>query len=335
MLRDQKNRVSKNLEIILSGNFGEINVRSLFMELRPFTGENQTFLEFSHLVAHPSRDKGVVKNWLSYFEVWSNFQHDYFWGDKQLDVLKPFPSYILKILNRAIAATSDTTFDEFLINKDKIKSYLKKKFLINNSMVAEIDSKFVLRNQNNPAFHKNINGLVKVLDKYVNDQVLNGCPCFTQEQIIKSIIDVLKINGIVFKESYFRVQSNKIMLHILCMLHNSEYKLNDGTIFKCRISGIEYRIENEKLISKHLGLRTDSEVKNQKFQDITVPVMNVANVVSTDLPAFVWCNESLFENLGPIKAAYSEHDLEIDSNGKLTPILPYEGRKIVDVTFSI
>ncbi|GAB2772182.1 hypothetical protein GCM10027275_13800 [Rhabdobacter roseus] len=334
MLPAKKHSISKNIEKINSGNFDNNDVNALLMSLRHYASENRTFKEFADFVAHPIRNQGEIKTRLDYLQDWSKFANKYLYGSAEFNFSNPFPKYILKILKYLHSRCDPNIFSHAKISKTSLKSFLEKCFDNIDEETITLN-RLVLENYPNRVdIQEHISAL-----NYLLEQSIFLKPLFHQEEIIQAVIDVLTSNKIHFNELLFRKQSDKIMLYILADLHLSTYTLHDRSELNCHIGGIEYRIkdmDNRKVIrSKYLYLIARSEAARVDIKGVELPLQHSCILINTTLPAYRWCNPSLFINLGSSYGSYNDQDFYVDNNYKLASISPYQGEGIVDITFHI
>ena len=286
--------IERDLGRILSGEFDKNIVRSLLMYLREFRNGNDTFMEFADFTAHRLRDKGIIRKRLDYFVCWTKYFYEYEFSDKKktLNLFVNFPKYILDLAKIVINNLPNEHFIILKESRNDINVLLNKRFKdIGNGLVS-LDDKTVSLLAKDRKIVKRIKFIEGVLRIFLREKpfLIAATPCFTQQEIVASIIDVLNKNKIEFNESEFWKISDKLMLVILRELHRSEYQLSNNSRMICKIGGIElHKHENNGEIilkSSRLFLGATIEVGEKIFcAEYSIPVGFGDMLIETSLSA--------------------------------------------------
>lgn len=318
-----KQKAQKVISRIESAEFDEIDVDTLLMQLRAFSNDKILFREVADFVAHnDERKQGVANDSLDAFYLSMKFFVEYASENKLLNIYKPFPLYIKKLM---------------IFQIDKCKAIdLKSKFsTTKEKLTCNIKSLFEESKKNNTAVlrqqkisKKNLKSIEFLLS------FIGSKPAFTQEVLLDEILQVIRENGLTFDENKFFEQGDKIVLYILMLLHNTQYNFNGYkqgySKLACENTSIPYNIN---LVNKdgnsvshewtfgHLNINGNVVIeKDGKDLTISYPL------VSTNLLVEDWCDESLFiiksldneQNSILHKVIDLDHQLSYGRNGKLT-----------------
>jgi hypothetical protein len=204
---NDKAKIERIIERIMSGKFDDIDIDALLFELRDYSKKDSLFRELAHFIAHPEKDQGKIRDYIISYSQQVKFIWEYRIRRKELDLYKPFPLYILKLLYEAINKIDPMLLQtKFNITPRKLKKEIKKNIIENQvSNIAYL---------NNTISLLLMNAILYCLDRIgENTEILN------QNQIIDDIIYTLKNNNFIFDENTFRKQNNNIMFCILILLH--------------------------------------------------------------------------------------------------------------------
>ncbi len=287
---NEKSKVQKTINDLSIGEFDERDIDYLLMSLRAHSGAFQIFKEVSHFVAHNDiRNKGVTTQSLEAFYLSFKYFSEFVTLGRPLKISEPFPSYIIKLMKYQIEKCKETVLREkFNVTKNRLKS--------------RIDNLFTLDKKNQTAT------LSKRLSEpnYLAIQHILGFigshPAYTQQEIMSEIVQVLHLNDIDFEERDILNQSNRVMLCVLALIHNTEYDFKGHKNGYCNIACEKYSIPYEATFVDESGSPVEIE---QSFGNLqingTVPNINKGRevmvafpVITTSLDVEEWCDDLLF-----------------------------------------
>jgi hypothetical protein len=92
-----KSVITRLTNKIISGDFNDLDVRELLIELRDYSEKNSLFRELAHFLAHPAegRKQGKFVDYIISYSHEVKAIWEYSINKKQFNLYKPFPKYIL------------------------------------------------------------------------------------------------------------------------------------------------------------------------------------------------------------------------------------------------
>ena len=124
MKKIEKVKAQKLLLKLESGDFDENDIDNIFMRLRAYSYGNRIFLEVADSIAHPDkRNKGVCVESLEAFYLNFKYFLEYVSPNKSLDIGKPFPLYVKKLMKYQIDKCNEAHLKEkFNVTRRRLKS---------------------------------------------------------------------------------------------------------------------------------------------------------------------------------------------------------------------
>ena len=288
---NEKAKAQRSVIDISRGEFDERDVDHVLMALRAHSGQFEVFKEVAHFVAHNDvRDKGITTNSLEAFYLSFKYFSEFVTLKKALNIEGPFPSYIIKLMKYQTDKCKESELREkFNVTKSRLKSRIDNLFKIDKKHKTAILKKRL--SESNYLAIKHILGFI------------GSHPAFTQKEIISEFIEVLQINGLEFEEEKILVQSDRIMLCILSLIHKSEYDFKGHKNGFCNISCEKHSVPYEATFVDKNGNPVEVDVSFGKINvNGTVPTINNGNevlvafpVITTELDVEAWCDDSLFK----------------------------------------
>ncbi|CRM78440.1 hypothetical protein [Pseudomonas sp. 31 R 17] len=284
----ERYKVEKTVKKIVEGNFDENTVDGLLMGLREHCASNSVFREIAHFVAHNKvRNQGLTNSELEAFYLSLRHFSEYVGPEKRLDFSVPVPMYIKKLLMVQLDKLTDAEIRKKYRERRKVlKSRIDKLFNFDEGKGTILLKEAV----SNPTA------------KLITDLLsfIQARPVFTQQLVLDQIVSTLNINNLMFEMSDLVLQSDKIVLCILALLHNTTYETADKAISKCYISSEHDLIPLGPLVGLH-----GEAVVNSSFGKLslkgTVPVnwrgrnniWAAFSIFLTDLLVEDWCEPSM------------------------------------------
>jgi hypothetical protein len=321
---NEKQKIQKSVNDLIRGDFDDRTVDHLFMGLRAHSGNYVVFREIADYVAHNNlRDRGITNDSLEAFYLSFKYFIEYASPKKELDILRPFPLYIKKLMKYQIEKCKESDLrTKFNVTKARLKSRI-------DNLFKDDAKKGTTEIRQGEKINQTMFGALQHLLSFIASQ-----PAYTQEQILEELVAVIKSNKILLDDALIYQQGDKVMLCVLLLLHNTEYDFKGHKKGYCKIScektglllGLKYLDEAGKVISINesfgmLALNGHVAVSNNG-SDVTV----CFPIVSTTLQAEDWCDQSLF-SIGPnqpgdnsllFRRVELDQNLSIGSNFKLS-----------------
>ncbi len=286
----EKIKAQKIVDKIQSNQFDENDIDGLFMRLRSYSKEQYIFKEIADFVAHnDARDRGLANKSLETMYLRMKYFIEYNSPNKSLNISSEFPLWIKKLL---------------LLQVDKFdESELREKFKVSKQRLkCRIDNGFKEDKRAQTAILKNGKLSTETLSAIGHVMsFLISKPAFTQEEIISELICVIQYNGIDIDIDLFLLQSDKIILCVLLLLHNAIFDFKGYKPGYTRI-GCE-----RETISLHTGFidNRNEVVNNESFGKLCIngyvvvdrngaDITLVHPLMQTNLDASHWCHDSMF-----------------------------------------
>lgn len=209
-------KAKKAVDRIQTGDFDELEVESLFMRMRAYSGGNKVFLEAADFVAHnDARNRGIINNSIDAIYLNVKFQNE-FSEEKKLYLDRPFPEYVLRLLRYQLASFTNLELREGIgVSRGAIRAFLNNGFI-------EADNKGFLIAKDLPLKESDINIVIFLLSRLVIG------PAFSPEVLVNQLVKVMLLNRVPFSEPLFRANKNAIVLCFALLTHRAEFYLSAG-----------------------------------------------------------------------------------------------------------
>lgn len=306
---NEKAKLQRTVRELASGDFDERDIDHILMSLRAHSGSCLVLKEISHFVAHNDiRDKGITTNSLEAIYLSFKFFSEFTTLKKPLNIEGPFPSYIVKLMKYQIDKCKESELrDKFNVTKNRLKSRIDNLFKVDKkNKTANLKKRI---SENNYQAIKHILGFI-------------GChPAYTQEEILTELIQVLRDNNLEFEERDILNQSERIILCIMSLMHNTEYDFNGHKNGHCNISCEKHSIPYEMTFVDENGDPVEIDISFGKLQiHGTVPNINKGRevmmsfpVVTTDLDVEKWCDNTMF-NIDHSEAGHKSKVIDFEGD---------------------
>jgi hypothetical protein len=299
---------------IQNGAFSEHDIDNILIALRNYSGHQKIFVEVADFVAHgDQRDRGPSKHSLRSMYLSMTYFVEYVSPKIALDISKPFPSYIKELMKCELDKCEDAELRrDFGVSTATVRKRVDKIF--------KDDKKLKLSCAKKPISSETIKILRHLLG------AIRSQPAFSGDQFFDELIAVGKLNDLDVDEPKLRLQSNKIILCVLLLLHEKEYSYGGLKPGRSEITSEAGSIPigpvqqpKEHIDWPRFGALAVngivSIISDQKSIDIAFPLM------TTTLLAKDWCDESLFveEDIADQLADDFEHfySLRLDTSQAL------------------
>lgn len=284
-------KAQKLVQKLETGNFDENDIDNIFMRLRAYSHGNKIFREVADFVAHNNeRNKGVTAESLEAFYLSIKYFLEYVSPKKSLDISRPFPIYVKKLMKYQIDKSKD--------------SYLKEKFNVTKKRLkSRIDSIFSEDKKNHKAFMKKPTmsaDTFKALQHILS--FIGSHPVFDQNKVISELLAVIKANKLDVNEVNILNHGDRIVACVVLLLHETTFEYGAQKQGYCRVSCEKTSIShNQRFIDQdgnpveHIESFGNLQVlghvildKDGKDLTVSYPLM------TTNLSAEIWCEDEMF-----------------------------------------
>lgn len=309
----EKIKAQKIVNRIQNGMFDENDVDNLFMRLRASSQKNIIFREIADFVAHnDKRDRGLTNQSLEAMYYSMKYFLEFTSPNISLDISKPFPIWIKKLIKYQIDKIDEEKLKEkFFVRKERLKIRIEKGFKDDKKTNKTLLIKDKLSTETLQAI------------QFVMGFIITK-EAFSQKDLINQIINVIGQNQISFDKDKILVQADKIILCVLLLLHNSEFDYKGHKLAYCTINTEKESVSwNTNFVDKD-GNKIEIDENFGKLQVLGNVILNKEGkdltisypIMSTELDAEEWCDESLFniEPLGKTNTEYLCKRLKLGEN---------------------
>lgn len=290
MKQIEKIKTQKIINKVQIGSFDENDVDKLFMSLREFSNGYRVFREIADFVAHnDTRNKGSTNETLERTYLSFKYYIEYIYYNKPLVIDRPFPTWIKKFINYQIdSADKEKLRTIYNVNKKTLKNRVNKGFKDNKN------GKSILIN--NKLSHQTLLAIGFVMN-FIHLKIV-----YTQDELIKETIEVIKKNDLDLNIDNFKKHSDYFTLCTLLLLHETKFDFKGYKEGYCQIApensisrhnvkiddndGIE--ITDQNTFGK-LNVRGNVIIKT-KEKDITI----THNIITTNLDVEKFCDKNMF-----------------------------------------
>lgn len=307
----EKSKAQKVINKVQSGDFDENDIDNLFMRLRAYSKKNVIFREIADFVAHNDlRDRGITNQSLQAMYYSIKFFIEYISPKKTIDITKPFPMWIKRLIQYQIDKIDERKLIELhKVTKERLK--------------LRVDSGFKDDSKNSTTSLKQGRLSQQTLEaiSYVMSFIIPK-EAFTQKALVEQLIQVIDSNGLKYERVKIETQSNKIALCAMLLLHNANFDIKGHKYGYCSITSEKNSVlHNVRHVDQYgnvidfeesfgkLGI-TGYSVLDKDGRDLTIghPIM------STELDAEDWCSIGLFhiEPMRPDDPNYLCKRLKLD-----------------------
>ncbi len=303
-----KEKVQRIINKIKNNNFDELDVDSLFINLREYSKGFPIFREVGDLIAHDKRDRGVVNKSLESLYLNIRFKSKY---NSRLDISRPFPFWVKKLILSNVEKSNESILIlKYRVSKKVLEDHIKKSFKYDKKTKMT-----VLKGEISPV-------ILKALT-YVTGTLFNKVR-FTQDQLMNEVVEVIKVNDLSINNDFMN-QSNYFTLCILLLFHHRTFDFGGHRPGYCFIRP-EVKSEEgdiEKLVGK-LEVHGAIWLKRERG-DASINF----TLMSTNLDIEEWCDENMFYYV-PLnkyspnllkKRIKLNHNLSISDSRKLINIM--------------
>ncbi|WP_429157928.1 hypothetical protein [Aeromonas veronii] len=287
----EKAKAQKIISKIESGEFDENDIDNLFMKLRAYSQGKNIFREIADFVAHnDERDRGLANTSLETMYLRMKFFIEYNSPQKTIDISKEFPLWIKRLMLLQVDKFDDKVLrDKFNVTSQRLKTRIDNNFKENKKEKTAVIRDGKMSNDT-------LNAIQYIMSYLISK------PAFTHDELIRELVDVISINSIPIDKESFILQSEKISLCIILLLHNATFDHKGHKPSYTKISSEKEFIpinthfieqnNNTVIIKEQFGkINVNGYVvirKDDRDVTISYPIM------TTNLDAESWCEDSMF-----------------------------------------
>ncbi|MFW0718083.1 hypothetical protein [Pedobacter sp. N23S346] len=205
MDKTQFNKTQRLVNRIQTGNFDDLDVDNLLIAIRESAIEPQfdKLKEICNFIAHPNRDKGLIKDGITRSFYFMLFFEKYI-TQKEIIDFEQFPIWLKYLLELQLSLYEDKNLP---ISRERCKQVI--------NSIPKVPKN--LSHYSAVKITKNITDLDKILRTLTNS--LFAQPVIIQKSFIDDLINLFNNIKIKFNESIIKQQSDNIMNCIAYMLH--------------------------------------------------------------------------------------------------------------------
>ena len=224
MKKIEKKKAQRLINKIQTGNFDYNDIDALLFILRPYGKEYKVFREFADFVAHNDiRDRGLVQNSIKYLYLSLKYYNLYVINGRKVNLFHPIPLWLKKFIIYQIDNLDDLNFFSRLgYTKQKYKHTITKAFK-KNKKEGLVTYDF----QNFP-----VKTLLSISELF---KYINISKPLDLNEIFDDIFKLIKKNTLKVEAGKFLSLKEIIILNLILLLHNTEYKLDKNEIAQTRI----------------------------------------------------------------------------------------------------
>jgi hypothetical protein len=300
-------KAKKLIEKIYTGSFDDNDVDSLFMKIRAFSTGYPVFREIADFVAHNEcRNQGLTNESLNAAYLSFRYLAEYSLGGRKLDIAADIPLWVKHLMLHQIDKCDEGDLrTKFSISKESAKNKIKSRF--------QEDRKSHTCRYKKEVMDEDTFGLLRYILGFIK-----AVPAYTQAQILDELVRVLLKNNLLpeILVNEFLRQGNRIMVAVLCLLHQTQFDLRYKAHATCRIGCEGAQGYVPQFMAPNWG---------QLYLEGLVPSTHGEKrltfafaIVTTNLDAAEWTSECLYAHQGPALKLDFECDLGLDRNFKLT-----------------
>lgn len=260
-------------------------IDSILIKLREFSGGNHVFFEISNFIAHnKERNEGKFSDYTNANFLKLMFFMKYNYNKEEFDIIKGVPFWVSDLIYMLISEMSEAESQKkFRKSKAGIKERIRQKFLVKDKVFSARPN----------AKKADLDHLATILSSYV----IHSGNVFHPDNFFNEFVSCLRENGIIFSEDALRESKDEILMCVLLLLHETNFKFKS-------LSSASISIAEE---NGHLHL----------FAILNLEPVNVSIVVlQTNLAVGEWCSRDVSEALSRTKKL--PENVTLDQNFKLS-----------------
>ncbi|MEO8326067.1 MAG: hypothetical protein ABI618_09475 [Nitrospirota bacterium] len=316
MRQTERRKAQEELDKILSGEFGEIDVEHVYMRLREYSEGHLIFREIAHFVAHSkTRKQGDAHRFLDRFICGVKYSIEFGLPGILPKITEPFPSYLKRHMKYQINNC----------NPNELRQKFRKS---PKDLEDRIDKLF--KNDKNTKIPFGHNDLLLIQHLLAFMDIPR--PLFTSDDILEDLVAVLQKNQLSFDKDALMTQRAPIVLCVMLLIRGSGFEFDKLPTGKCVVMAQGPHPHSNEIRGDNFPEAFERSTLQLFFAfeapGVIGPVLVFAPILSTDLLVTHYCDESLFA-LGQSYPSIGNHifgdeNLCLIKNSKKLGLLPTE-----------
>ena len=217
-------KLNKIIERIQAGHFDANDVDNLLMKLRAYSVGNTVFLEVANFVAHSdARNQGLAQQSITAFVDSIQYFQEYVSEQRPLDIGAPFPAYIYRLF-LSQARLSD---------ERRLKAEYK---MSHTTLIKKIEDNFSINKKTGTCSLRNNKGGAELFAalQFITS-FIHSKAAFHVRDFHAELKNVMRAQKVAFDETAWDAQVDRISLAILCLVSNTEFRLENGGRATCKL----------------------------------------------------------------------------------------------------
>lgn len=217
-------KLKQIIERIQTGNFDANDVDNLLIKLRPYAGGKLVFREVANFVAHSNaREQGLALQSITAFVDSMQYFQEYVCEGRRLDLGQPFPAYIYRLFLSQV-----TLSDERRLKAEHKMSH--------STLIGKIKANFSIDKKAGTCRLRNNKGGTELLAalQFITS-FIHSRPAFHIRDFHKELKDVMRVQKVIFDETAWDAQADRISLAVLCLVSNIKFLLENRGHASCRL----------------------------------------------------------------------------------------------------
>jgi hypothetical protein len=285
-------KLDQIIKRIEDGQFDANDVDNLLIRLRPYAGEKSVFVEIANFVAHgDERSRGLAQQSVTGFVDSMRYFQEYVSAKLPLDLSAPFPAYIYRLFVSQVR----------LSDERRLKAEHK---MSHSTLIKKIEANFSIDKKTGTCSLRNKKGGVDLLAalQFITS-FIHARAAFHIRDFHAELKEVMRSQMIVFDETAWDAQADRISLAILCLVSNTEFLLAGEGQASCKLETENHfrLIRGQRLLPT--GIISSEPTSFGRLMILGEAMVMCANKVSlrlsfpmieTDLDPHEHCDPTLF-----------------------------------------
>ncbi|EMK9143259.1 hypothetical protein [Citrobacter freundii] len=278
-------KIQQLVSKIENKTFDYHSIDSILIKLREFSGDNYVFYEVSNFIAHnKERNEGKFSDYTKENFLKLMFFMKYTYNKEEMNIIKGVPFWVSDLVTVLISEMSEAECQKkFRKSKTGIKERIRQKFLVKDKIFSAKPN----------AKRADLENLATILSSYV----IHSGNVFHPDDFFDEFVSCLKGNGIMFSEDAIRESKDKILMCVLLLLHQTNFKF-------------------KSLSSASISIAEDNGHLNLLARLNLEPVNVFIAVLQTNLAVVEWCSREVSEALSMNNTL--PDNVTLDENFKLS-----------------
>jgi hypothetical protein len=194
------------------------------MKLRPYAGGHTVFREVADFVAHAdARDRGLAHQSIVGFVDSMRYFQEYVSEKRTLDLNVPFPAYVYRLF-LSQARLSD---------EQRLKAEYR---MSHTTLIKKIEANFTIDKKTGTCSLRSSKGGVELLAalQFITG-FIHSRAAFSLREFHVELKTIMREQRVGFDEAAWSEQVQRVSLAVLCLVSNSEFRLDGGASASCKL----------------------------------------------------------------------------------------------------